>query len=245
MSGHSHAKTIKHAKNITDQKRGQIFSKMVRLIAIAVKDAGPNAETNSKLKAAVERAKSLNVPNDNIERAIKQATGGLGGKDLNEFLFEGYGPGGIALIIEGITDNKNRILGEIKQTLTQYGGKLAQEGSVRWMFERKGVIAVSLEDQLDNWKNKESLELKAIEAGAQDFIWRQGDLLEIYASGDGLQSLKENLERENIKIDSASADWVAKDEIPTDELSENQALKLFDSLDENSDVQDVYSNLKS
>ncbi|MBI4359448.1 MAG: YebC/PmpR family DNA-binding transcriptional regulator [Candidatus Nealsonbacteria bacterium] len=243
MSGHSHAKTIAHQKAITDQKRGQIFSKMVRLITIAVREGGPNVETNYKLKVAIERARSFNTPNDNIERAIKQAGGGLEGKELNEFLFEAYGPGGIALIIEGITDNKNRTLGEIKQILAQYGGKLAQEGSVRWLFERKGVIALILENQEGDWKNKETLELKAIEAGAQDFVWRD-DLLEIHVPVDNLHSTKASLEKEGAKIDSASADWVAKDEFPIAETDQNLAEKLFSALDENSDVQDTYSNLK-
>jgi YebC/PmpR family DNA-binding regulatory protein len=218
---------------------------MVRLITIAVREAGPNLETNSRLKTAIERAKSLNVPNDNIERAIKQATGGLEGKDLNEFVFEAYGPGGIAIMIEGITDNKNRVLGEVKQILSQYGGKLAQEGSVRWMFDRKGVISLLLEDQVENWSNKEALELKAIEAGAQDLVWRKGDLLEILIPVDNLQATKETVEKEGVKINSASVDWVAKDEIPVNEADEKQADRLFESLDENSDVQDVYSNLKS
>ena len=241
MSGHSHAKTVAHQKNITNQKKGQIFSKVVKLITIAVREGGPNIETNYKLKVAIERARSFNTPNDNIERAIKQASGGLEGKELNEFLFEAYGPGGIALIIEGITDNKNRTLGEIKQILSQYNGKLAQEGSVRWLFERKGVIALALESQADDGKNRETLELRAIEAGAQDLIWRQ-DLLEIYVPVDSLQTTKAALEKEGAKIDSASADWVAKDEVSVVEADKQRAEKLFDALDENNDVQDVYSN---
>ncbi len=243
MSGHSHSKTIAHQKAITDQKRGQIFSKMVRLITIAVREGGPNIETNYKLKVAIERARSFNTPNDNIERAIKAASGGLEGKELNEFIFEAYGPGGIALIIEGITDNKNRTLGEIKKVLSQYDGKLAQEGSVRWLFERKGVIALIMKNQEGNGKNKETLELKAIEAGAQDIIWRP-DILEIHVPVNLLQATKAMLEKEGVKIDSASADWVAKDEIPLAERDRARAEKLFDALDENSDVQDVYSNLK-
>jgi len=143
MSGHSHAKTIKHQKNITDQKRGQMFSKMARVISVAVKEGGPNPETNTKLRAAVEEAKKINMPKENVERAIKQATGGAEGTNLEEVVFEAYGPEGTAVIIEGITDNKNRTLGEIKQTLSQNSGKLAGEGSVRWMFERKGCITIS------------------------------------------------------------------------------------------------------
>ncbi len=245
MSGHSHAKTIAHQKTITDQKRGQVFSKMARLIAIAVRDGGPNIETNYRLKIAFERAKNFNMPSDNIERAIRSASGGIEGKNLNEFVFEAYGPGGIALLIEGITDNKNRVLLEIKQILSQRDGKLAQEGSVRWMFERKGVIVILLDSQPEQWKNKEALELKTIEAGAQNFIWRPGNLLEVHLPIDSIQSVKEDFEKEGIKIESSSTDWVAKDEIPVEEASaRKQVEKLFSDLDENNDVQDVYSNLK-
>lgn len=244
MSGHSHAKTIAHAKNITDQKRGQVFSKMVRLITIAVKEGGANPENNSKLKVAIERAKSFNTPNDNIERAIKQASGGAEGKELNEFIFDAYGPAGIAMIIEGITDNKNRALGEIKQILSQYGGKLAQEGSVRWMFQRMGTITVLPEEQSEHWQNKESLELKAIEAGAQDFAW-QDKSLELYLPVDILQSTKTSLEKDGLKINSATADWLAKEEIEISPDDKEKAEKLFLALDENNDVQDIYSNLKN
>ena len=244
MSGHSHAKTIAHQKSISDQKRGQIFSKMARLIAIAVRDGGPNVETNYRLKIALERAKNFNMPNDNIERAIKSASGGLEGKSLNEFIFEAYGPGGIALLIEGITDNKNRVLLEIKQILSQRNGKLAQEGSVRWMFERKGVIVVLLDNQPEQWKNKEALELRIIEAGAQNLIWRPGNFLEVHVPIDSIQSIKEDFEKEGIRTESSSADWVAKDEIPVEESDIKQVEKLLSDLDENNDVQDIYSNLK-
>lgn len=244
MSGHSHAKTIAHQKNITDQKRGQIFSKMARLVAIAVRDGGPNIETNYKLKTAIERAKEFNMPNDNIDRAIKSAGGGLDGKTLNEFLFEAYGPGGIALLIEGITDNKNRVLLEIKQILTQHNGKLAQEGSVRWMFERKGVVAILLDDQPESWKNKEALELKAIEIGAENFVWRPDNLFEVQTAADKVQIIKEEFEKQGIKIESSSIGWTAKIEIPISETDKKRAEKLFNDLDENNDVQDAYSNLK-
>lgn len=137
MSGHSHAKTIKHQKNITDQKRGQMFSKMARVISVAVKEGGANPETNNKLKVVMEQAKQFNMPKENIERAVKQALGGEAGGNLAEMVFEAYGPGGIALIIEAITDNKNRAIGEVKQALSQHGGKLVGEGGVRWLFERK------------------------------------------------------------------------------------------------------------
>lgn len=137
MSGHSHAKTIKHQKNLTDQKRGRMFSKMANVISVAVKEGGANPATNNKLKVVMEQAKEFNMPKDNIERAIKQATGGGEGANLFEMVFEAYGPGGIAIIIEAISDNKNRALGEVKQALSQHGGKLVGEGGVRWLFERR------------------------------------------------------------------------------------------------------------
>lgn len=137
MSGHSHFASIKHKKEITDQKRGKIFSKLSRQISVAAREKGGETSTNPALKVAIERAKEFNLPKENIERAIKKGTGELEGAKLESVLFEAYGPGGIAIIIEGITDNKNRTLGEIKQILNQNGGKLAGEGAVRWMFERK------------------------------------------------------------------------------------------------------------
>lgn len=136
MSGHSHAKTVKRIKEASDKKRGQIFSKLARLISIAVREGGDNPDSNPKLRAAIETARSCNMPKGNIERAILRGSGKLSGEKLEEVLFEAYGPGGIAIIIEGITDNKNRALSEIKQTLNKHGGKLVGEGGVRWMFER-------------------------------------------------------------------------------------------------------------
>lgn len=245
MSGHSHAKTIAHAKNITDQRRGQVFSKMARLIAIAVKEGGVNAETNYKLKVAIERARSVNMPTDNIDRAIKQASGGEEGKNLNEFSFDAYGPGGIALVIEGITDNRNRVLGELKQLLAQHNGKLAQEGSVRWMFEKKGVIIVSLGEQPEGQRDKEALEMKTIEAGAQDLSWQPDESLEIYSLPEKTQSVKISLEKNGVVVSSAAIDWVAKEEIPVSEKDKETAENLFTALDESNDVQDVYSNLKN
>lgn len=238
MSGHSHAKTIAHQKAATDQKRGRIFSKMARLIAVAVKDGGANLETNSKLKTALERARSVNMPNDNIDRAIKQALGGQEGKTLSEFSFEAYGPGGITLIIDGITDNKNRALGEIKQILSQHNGKLVQEGAVRWMFDRKGVIVVNPDGQ-----DREKLELIAIEAGAQDLAWQE-NFLEVYTAAENLQTTKETLASQGLRIESATLDWTAKTDVPLQPAEKAQAEKLLSSLDENEDVQDVYSSLK-
>jgi len=243
MSGHSHAKTIKHQKNITDQKRGQMFSKMARVISVAVKQGGPNPETNTKLKVAIEQAKEFNMPKENIERAIKQASGEAEGANLEEIILEAYGPGGIAIIIEGVTDNRNRTLGAVKQILNQGGGKLAQEGSVRWMFERKGAVTINCGLQAENLQNKEDLELKAIEAGAED-IYRYDDAFDVYTKVEYLENVKKNLENQGVKIEGASLDWVPKEEIILEEKDKATCQKLFDALDENDDVQEIYSNLK-
>jgi len=246
MSGHSHAKTIKHQKNITDQKRGQMFSKMARVISVAVKEGGPNPETNTKLRAAVEEAKKINMPKENVERAIKQATGGAEGTNLEEVVFEAYGPEGTAVIIEGITDNKNRTLGEIKQTLSQNSGKLAGEGSVRWMFERKGCITISSQFPISDSqiKNKEELEMAAIEAGAEDIYWHE-ELLDVYTKIEDLEKVKKNLEEKGIAVESASLDWVAKEQIELNEKQKESCQKLFEALDELDGVQEIYSNLKT
>jgi len=243
MSGHSHAKTIRREKNITDQKRGQMFSKMARVISVAVKEGGPNPETNSKLRLAIETARSFNMPNENIERAIKRATGEIPSEKLEEVLFEAYGPGGIAIVIEGITDNKNRTLGEIKQILNQNNGKLVSEGAVKWMFERKGCLIVDSKLQIEDLKNKEKMELLAIEAGAEDLYWHE-DILDVYTKIEDLERVKKNLEEKEVKIDSSSLDWTAKEEIKLDEKQKEACQKLFEALDENEAVQEIYSNLR-
>lgn len=181
MSGHSHAKTVKRIKEASDKKRGQIFSKMARAISVAVKEGGPNPEANSKLRAAIETAKSVDMPKDNIERAILRGSGKLEGEKLEEVLFEAYGPGGVAIIIEGITDNKNRALGEVKQVLSQNRGKLVGEGGVRWMFERKVKEPGSLE-----WQPKQEIEVDAKTRAACEKLFEALDELdsvqEIYSN---------------------------------------------------------------
>lgn len=244
MSGHSHAKTIRHQKNITDQKRGQMFSKMARVISVAVKEGGPNPETNAKLRVAVEEAKKNNMPKENVERAIKQAAGGAEGTNFEGVIFEAYGPGGIAIIVEGITDNKNRTLGEIKQIINQNGGKLVGEGGVKWMFERKGCLTLRITN-LDELriKNREKLEMLAIEAGASDIYWH-AETLDVYTNTEELDKVKKNLEEKGIKTESVSLDWVPKEEISLNEKTKESCQKLFEALDENDAVQEIYSNLK-
>jgi len=243
MSGHSHANTILHKKTLEDQKRGKVFSKLARMISVAARE-GADPETNSKLKQALEEARSLNIPKENIERAIKRGVGELEGAKLEAITYEAYGPGGIALIIEGITDNKNRTLAELRQILQKYGGKLAEAGSVKWMFERKGAKIISPNDQIPMTK-KEDLELKVIESGAEDIYWHKTeDILDIYTKPEELNKVKKSLEEQGIKIESATLDWVAKEQIEILEKDRLSCQKLFEELDESEAVQDIYSNLK-
>jgi len=243
MSGHSHAKTIRHAKNITDQKRGQMFSKLAREIEVAVRQGEKDPNFNPKLRMVIERAKDLRMPTENIERAIKRGTGELAGEKLEEVSFEAYGPGNIAIIITGITDNRNRTLGEVKQILNQHNGKLVGEGAVKWLFEKNGVITADLASQNEELKNKEKLEMTAIEAGAKDVNW-QDNVLNIYTNPEALETTKKELENKNIKIDSTSLDWLAKEDIEAEEQIKESCQKLFDALDENDAIQEIYSNLK-
>ena len=243
MSGHSHAKTIKHQKELTDKKRGQMFSKMARVISVAVKEGGPNPETNSRLRMAIEMARNFNMPRENVDRAIQRAAGSDSAENLEEVSYEAYGPGGIAIIIEGITDNKNRSLGEIKQVLTQNNGKLVGEGAVKWMFDRKGCITVNFQSSISNFQTKEQLELAVIEAGVEDVHWYDNNL-DVYTKIENLEKIKKNLEEKGIKIESASLDWVPKEEIIADEKIKESCEKLFDALDELESVQNTYSNIK-
>jgi YebC/PmpR family DNA-binding regulatory protein len=239
MSGHSHFKTVAATKNANDAKRGKIFSKLARVITIAVKEKGADTLVNPQLKALIERAKSFNMPKENIERAIKKGTGELVGENLEEVSFEGFGPAGITLIIDGITDNKNRTLGEIKGILGQYGGKLAGEGAVRWMFEKKGVVTVNPEG-----KSQEDIELLIIESGAEDFKVKDL-LLEVYTKPEELELIKKTLEEKGMKIENASIEFLPKEEVSIDEKEKEKAQKLFEALDENDAIQNIYSNLKS
>lgn len=241
MSGHSHAKTIRRVKEAHDAQRGKIFSKMARVISVAARE-GDDPETNAKLRGAIEEAKRLGVPKENIEKAIRRGTGKEGAK-LEPVTYEAYGPGRVALIIEGITDNKNRTLAEIRQILQKHGGKLAEAGSVKWLFVRKGTITIIPQDQPA--VSKEDLEMASIESGAEDTYWHKTeDVLDVYTKPGELAKVKRNLESRGIKIDSASLDWVAKEQIEIPEKERQGCQKLFEDLDESEAVQDIFSNLK-
>jgi len=237
MSGHSKWANIKHRKESMDKKKGKVFSTMAKMIAIAARNGG-DPIMNPGLRLAIEKAKSVNMPNDNIERAIKKGTGEDKEGQLEEVLYEAFDPNGIPLIIEAITDNKNRTLSELRHILLQYNGRMGEAGSVKWMFGQKGVIELGLDN-----KNKEELELIAIDSGAEDIKWRD-DILEVYTKPENLESTKKNLEKSGMKIEDVSLDWVPKDEIKIDDESLKKQLgNLFEALDENEDVKEIYSNV--
>lgn len=244
MSGHSHARTVRKTKEANAKKRSQIFSKIARLISVAVREGGSNPETNAKLRFAIETARGYNFPKENIENVIKKALGEGEREKLEEVVYEAYGPGGVAIIIEGITDNRNRALTEIRQILNRYQGKLVEEGAIRWMFERKGCVTINLKSQASNFKVKEELELLAIEAGAEDFYW-QNDYLDIYTNIEDLEKVKNFLEEKGLVIESVSLDWKPKEMIEVAEKEKEACSRLFEALDESDTVQEIYSNLKT
>jgi YebC/PmpR family DNA-binding regulatory protein len=242
MSGHSKWSQIKHKKAITDAKKGKIFSKIARMISVAARESGGDPSANYKLRVIIDKAKTVNMPSDNVDRAIKKGTGELEGVKMEEFTYEAYGPGGIALIIEGITDNKNRTLSEIKHALSSQGGKFAESGSVSFLFQKKGVIVVNNETKK---ADKETLELAVIDAGADDLSWQDETILEIHTKPEDLEKVKAALKQNDIEIESSSLDWVPLNEISIEDAKlQGQAEKLIETLDERDDVNEIYSNLK-
>lgn len=235
MSGHSKWSQIKHKKAITDAKKAKIFSKISRLLTIAAKEKGADPATNAQLRTVIEKAKTVNMPNDNIERAIKKATSD--DKILEEITVEAYGPAGIALIIEAITDNKNRTLQETRKILTKYNGKLANEGSVRWLFDYVGAIEIS------NTQNKEQVENIAIENDAID-IKEMGDKILIYTAPDKLHQIKNEFEKSGIAVADAYLDYIPKNYVELDASTMGQIEKMYEELDDNDDIQEIYSNIQ-
>jgi len=245
MSGHSHFSSIKHKKAFEDEKRGRIFSKFARMISVTVKD-GTDPTFNSKLRQVLDEAKNFNMPKDKIERAIKRGTGEIEGNKLEEIIYEAFGPGGIAIIIECITDNRNRTLSEIKHILQKYNGKLAESGSVKWLFERKGIITLQISDEETSLnKDKTSIELIAIESGAEDIDYNaEENILDIYTKTEELEEIKERLINKKIEIDSSCLGWVAKNKVNVEKKEKSSCEKIFEEMDEEEDVQNIYSNLK-
>lgn len=241
MSGHSKWSQIKHKKSLTDAKKGQLFSKLVREIMVAARDGGPNPQTNARLRQAMERARSQGLPKDNVERAIDRASGAEEGAALQEFLYEAMAPGGVTIIIEGITDNKNRTLAEIKHLLNEHGSKLAESGSLSWGFDKIGWIEINKEDNPD--KKQGEIELIFIDSGATDFKYSDGVWL-VETNFTKLEKAKQKLERAGIKIKETGHDYKPRLPLDLGGGERSSVEKLLDELSEHSDVQEVYTNLK-
>lgn len=239
MSGHSHWSTIKFKKGTEDAKRSKIFSKLSKEISIAAKEGGSDMTFNPRLRSVVDKARSENMPADSIDKAIKKGAGELEGFTLEEILIEAYGPNGVAMIIEGITDSKNRALGEIKLILNRLGGKMVEGGAIKWMFDKKGLIMIS---QDDIKKDRDEMELLIIDSGADNFTWEEEGII-IYTKPEDLEKVKKYLTEQNIKTTSANLEWVAKETIEIDADTQEKSQKLFEALDDNDDVQNIYWNI--
>ena len=205
MSGHSHWHQIRFKKGIEDAKRSKVFSKLSKEITIAARDGGGDLVFNPTLRSIVDKSKLANMPADSIDKAIKKGTGELEGVSYEEFIVEAYGPAGTALMIDGITDNKNRSLGEIKLIISQHGGKVVNEGAIKWMFEKKGVLNIN---DLRG-KSKDDLELLAIEAGAEDVNWEE-EFLYIYTKPEDLEKTRKALEEKGLKAESQTLNGYLK-----------------------------------
>ncbi len=237
MGGHSHWSQIKRQKGGNDAKRGAVFTKLSREITVAARDGGGDASMNPRLRLAIEKAREGNMPMDTIKRAIERgAGGGEGAAALQEITFEGYGPGGVAILVQTLTDNRNRTVSDLRTTLTRGGGTLGESGSVAWQFENKGLIAIDA-----NGQDPEELALTAIDAGAEDVRVEDG-FVEVYTGPTDLDRVRRQLQEAGIKVTSAELSMLPKSTMPLDEKNAAQALKLLDQIEELEDVQKVYSN---
>ncbi len=236
MSGHSKWSSIKHKKAATDAKRGKVFSKLIREITVAARIGGGDLEANPRLRTAVQTAKASNMPLDNIERAIMKGTGALPGQNFEPFLYEGYGPGGIAILVDVLTDNKNRTVAELRHIFVKSGGNLAETGSVQWMFEKKGYISVNAKAV-----SEEDLLEVALDAGAED-LKTEGDSLAIYTSFEDFYQVKAKVEEANIPIESGELTMLPQNAVAVEGKQAEKTLKLMEALEEQDDVQSVYGN---
>ena len=237
MSGHSKWSSIKHQKGAADAKRGQLFTKLSREIIMAARAGGANPEGNSRLRLAIQKAKDARMPGDNIQRAIQKGDGTLEGSQLTEATFEGYGAGGAAIMVDVVSDNRNRAVQELRSAFTRGGGNLGENGSVAWMFEARGIINIS-----SAGKNIDELTLQAIDAGADDLSPR-GDYIQVYTAPGELEGVRKALEELGVEIDSAEVRRIAKTTCSLDEHTAFQVLRLLDKLEEMDDVQNVDSNV--
>jgi len=236
MSGHSKWHSIKHKKGALDAKRGRAFTKLIKEITIAARIGGGDAEGNPRLRKAISDAKALNMPTDNIKRAIMKGTGELEGGQIEEVMYEGYGPGGVALIAETVTDNRNRTVSEIRHVFSKNGGNMGEAGSVSWMFHKKGYVVV------ENTKaDEDTLMSLALDAGADDFQ-SDGSNYEIYTAPNAMEGVVEALKAKGIEPASAEISMIPQNTVKVAGKHAQQVLKLMEALDDHDDVQHVYAN---
>lgn len=237
MSGHSKWNNIKRKKEKTDAAKAKIFTKIGREISVIVKQGGPNPLENSRLKDAIAKAKAANVPNDNIERIIKKAAGEGGSNEYEELVYEGYGPCGIAVVVETLTDNRNRTAGDVRHYFDKFGGNLGQSGSVMFMFDRKGVIEIEGEGN-----DEEAVMEAALEAGAEDFNF-DGDVFEITTAPADLGAVRDAMEEKGYSFLSAEVEYIPQTTSKIDDPESAEKMeKLIDALEENDDVQAIWHN---
>lgn len=235
MSGHSKWATIKRKKAATDAARGKVFTKIIKEITIAARDGGGDPDGNPRLRLAIQSAKASNMPQDNITRAIKKGTGELEGVKYDEITYEGYAPGGIAMLIESVTDNKNRTVAELRHIISKNNGSLGESGSVGWMFDRKGVVNV----EKPGVSEDDLMEL-ILDAGADD-LKTEGEFFEVVSSMENFEKVRKAIEDKGCKI-SASLQYVAKDLIAVDPAKVDEIIRCIEAVEDNDDVQNVYTN---
>jgi YebC/PmpR family DNA-binding regulatory protein len=236
MSGHSKWATIKHKKGALDAKRGKVFTKIIREMSIAARLGGGDPNSNPRLRTAVDKAKSVNMPADNIKRAIQKGTGEPEGTTYEEMVLEGYGPGGVALLIEGTTDNRNRTVSEIRHTLSKHGGNMGTAGSVAYMFKAKGFIAVSAQKV-----SEDKLMEIALEAGADDIV-TEGETFEVYTTPQAHPAVVDALKAAGIEPDESQIGKFADNTIALEGAKAQQMIKMMEALEDNDDVQNVWAN---
>ncbi len=237
MAGHSKWHNIQRRKGKTDAARAKIFTKLGRELAVAVKEGGPDPDKNAKLRDAIAKAKSSNMPNDNISRSIKRAAGSSDSVNYEEIVYEGYGVGGTAFIVETLTDNRNRTAADVRHLFDKYGGSLGQSGCVSYLFKRKGVVIVE-----KSTIEEDDLMLKAIEAGAEDFDSSDDEVYEIITSAQDFAQIKEQLENDGVVVLDATIEMIADSDVDPSGAQQQSLLKMIEKLEEHDDVQNVYHN---
>jgi YebC/PmpR family DNA-binding regulatory protein len=236
MSGHSKWSTIKHKKGAADAKRGRIFTRLIKELTVAAREGGGSVESNARLRKAVDDAKAANMPADNIKRAVQRGTGELPGVQYEEVTFEGYGPGGAAIYIEALTDNKNRTLPEIRHMFTKNGGNLGESGCVRFMFDKKGYIAI----ERDKVSEDRLMEI-ALEAGADDLVTDEAEYFEVYTGPEVLHDVKAKIEAKGVPVAASEISMIPQIPVKLDDAKSAQLLKLMEAIEEHDDVQNVWT----